>query len=52
MARQITNAKPRDMMKTLSSFKKYMGNHKYALLSVSLLVIMSTFLFSWLVFMQ
>jgi ATP-binding cassette subfamily B multidrug efflux pump len=35
MARQITNAKPRDMMKTLSSFKKYMGNHKYALLSVS-----------------
>ena len=47
MARQITNAKPRDMMKTLSSFKKYMGNHKYALLSVSLLVIMSTGVNLW-----
>ena len=30
MARQLTNAKPKNMKKTLSSFKKYIGNHKYA----------------------
>ena len=27
MARQLTNAKPKNMKKTLSSFKKYIGNH-------------------------
>ncbi len=26
MARQLTNAKPKNMKKTLSSFKKYIGN--------------------------
>ena len=47
MARQITNAKPQDMMKTLSSFKKYIGYHKYALSSVAILVIISTGINLW-----
>ncbi len=47
MARQITNAKPQDMMKTLSSFKKYIGYHKYALSSVAVLVIISTGINLW-----
>lgn len=47
MARQITNAKPQDMMKTLSSFKKYIGYHKYALSCVAVLVIISTGINLW-----
>lgn len=47
MARQITNAKPQDMMKTLSSFKKYIGYYKYALSSVAVLVIISTGINLW-----
>ncbi len=47
MARQITNAKPQDMMKTLSSFKKYIGYHKYALSCVAVLVILSTGINLW-----
>ena len=47
MARQFTNAKPQDMMKTLSSFKKYIGYHKYALSSVAVLVIISTGINLW-----
>ena len=39
MARQLTNAKPKNMKKTLSSFKKYIGNHKYAFVFIGLLVI-------------
>lgn len=42
MARQLTNAKPKNMKKTLSSFKKYIGNHKYAFVFIGLLVILST----------
>ena len=30
MARQLINAKPKNMKKTLSSFKKYNSKHKYA----------------------
>lgn len=47
MARQFTNAKPQDMMKTLSSFKKYIGYHKYALSCVAVLVIISTGINLW-----
>ena len=47
MARQITNAKPQDMIKTLSSFKKYIGYHKYALSCVAVLVIISTGINLW-----
>ena len=47
MARQITNAKPRDMLKTLASFRTYMGHHKYALFGVALLVIVSTGVNLW-----
>ena len=47
MARQITNAKPKDMHKTLSSFKKYIGHHKYALLIVAILVVISTGVNLW-----
>ena len=43
MARQLTNAKPKNMKKTLSSFKKYIGNHKYAFVFIGLLVILSTY---------
>ena len=34
MARQITNAKPRDMLKTLASFRTYMGHHKLSLIHI------------------
>ncbi|MFR7591621.1 MAG: ABC transporter ATP-binding protein [Longibaculum sp.] len=47
MARQITNAKPRDMMKTLKSFQKYMGHHKVALFAVAGFVIVSTSVNLW-----
>ena len=47
MARQITNAKPQDMVKTLSSFKKYIGYHKYALSCVAVLVVLSTGINLW-----
>lgn len=47
MARQLTNAKPKDMKKTLGSFLKYMGNHKYSLLIVGCLVIVSTGVNLW-----
>ena len=38
MARQLTNAKPKNMKKTLSSFKKYIGNHKYAFVFIGGLI--------------
>ena len=47
MARQLTNAKPKNMKKTLSSFKKYIGNHKYAFVFIGLLVILSTSISLW-----
>ena len=47
MARQLTNAKPKNMKKTLSSFKKYIGNHKYVFVFIGLLVILSTSISLW-----
>ena len=47
MARQLTNAKPKNMKKTLSSFKKYIGNHKYAFVFIGILVILSTSISLW-----
>ena len=47
MARQITTAKPRDMRKTAKSFAKYLGYHKYSLLGVGILVILSTGVNLW-----
>lgn len=47
MARQLTNAKPQDIKKTLSSFKKYIGHHKYALSLVAVLVVISTSINLW-----
>ena len=47
MARQLTAAKPRDMKKTIQSFLKYMGHHKYALVIVGVLVIISTSINLW-----
>ena len=35
------------MKKTLSSFKKYIGNHKYAFVFIGLLVILSTSISLW-----
>lgn len=39
--RQITNKKPNDMKKTLRNFLHYLGNHKFSLLLVGLLVFLS-----------
>lgn len=41
MARQITNKKPKNMKKTIRTFLRYLGNHKFALLLVGVLVILS-----------
>lgn len=41
MARQITNKKPKNMKKTIRTFLHYLGNHKFALLLVGVLVILS-----------
>lgn len=47
MARQLTNAKPQNMKKTLIAFKKYIGYHKYSLLVIALLVAVSTGVNLW-----
>ena len=47
MARQLTNAKPKNMKKTLSSFKKYIGNHKYAFVLLDCLLFFSTSISLW-----
>ena len=41
MAKIITGKKPQDMKKTLRNFLHYLGNHKFSLLIVALLVILS-----------
>ena len=41
MARQITGKKPKNMKKTIRTFLRYLGNHKFALLLVGVLVIAS-----------
>lgn len=41
MARQITGKKPKNMKKTMKTFLGYLGNHKFALLFVGILVILS-----------
>ena len=41
MARQITNKKPKHMKKTMLNFLHYLGNHKFALLLVGIMVIFS-----------
>lgn len=41
MARQITNKKPKNMKKTMMNFLHYLGNHKFALLLVGIMVIFS-----------
>lgn len=43
MARQITGKKPQNIKKTIFNFLHYLGNHKFALLIVALLVIFSAF---------
>ena len=47
MARQLTNAKPQDIKKTLSSFKSYAAHHALALGIVAILVIISTCVNLW-----
>ncbi len=47
MARQITSAKPKNLKKTLASFKKYIGLHKISFVLIALLVIMSTSISLW-----
>ena len=41
MARQMTGKKPKNMKKTMKTFLGYLGNHKFALLFVGILVILS-----------
>ena len=41
MAKQITGKKPKNMKKTIRTFLRYLGNHKFALLLVGVLVIAS-----------
>lgn len=41
MAKQVTNKKPKNMKKTMRNFLHYLGNHKFSLLVVGLLVIFS-----------
>lgn len=41
MAKQISNKKPKDIKKTIHNFLSYMGNHKFSLLIVGILVILS-----------
>lgn len=41
MARQITGKKPQNMKKTMKTFLGYLGNHRFALLFVGILVILS-----------
>lgn len=41
MARQITGKKPKNFKKTIASFLTYLGNHKFSLLIVGILVIIS-----------
>lgn len=41
MARQITGKRPENMQKTIKNFLHYLGNHRFALLIVGLLVILS-----------
>ena len=47
MARQLTNAKPQDMRRTLRHLGFYLGRHKTALLSVAGLVVISTGVNLW-----
>lgn len=41
MAKQVTNKKPKNMKKTMRNFLHYLGNHKFSLLLVGVLVILS-----------
>lgn len=41
MARQISAKKPRDLKKTLTQLLSYMGHHKFLLLAVAILVVIS-----------
>ncbi|MEG0527223.1 MAG: ABC transporter ATP-binding protein [Longicatena sp.] len=41
MAKQISNKKPKHMKKTMFNFLHYMGRHKFSLLLVAILVVMS-----------
>lgn len=41
MAKQRISKKPANMKQTMKTFLRYMGNHKFALLFVAILVILS-----------
>lgn len=41
MARQITGKKPQNMKKTIHTFLEYFGNHRFSLVFVALLVVLS-----------
>lgn len=51
MARQITGKKPKDLKKTILSFLAYLGNHKFSLLVVAVLVIISAGANLWGIYM-